>query len=286
MRAQAMEKAPSHHQTATHASAHAPRTYVSNPLALISPSFEAFKLAWVNLLLVALAVVGALLAFVAIVVVAGPVGVLIGVLLSFPLIFFIGGFSGWMLTKITIAAARGQKLSFKEAMPQTFSEPWKYIWTCILMGLVIGVGFILFIVPGIIFLAWFAMAPYLMVDKGVWGADALSQARELARRRNWDVLGVLSLNSALSLLLLIPFLGFLIYIILTFILIPLQAVRYDSLLELKAHPGWESVPTHPLNYVVLVVAIIATGLSSTSQLNTDLKNLQEQSQLENNLKAY
>lgn len=297
-----MEKSESDHAKPVHhkpaAAHHAPhsahpaehhhrsRTYISNPLELIKPSWEAFKLSWVMLILVTLAIFGSVLAFVALLVVGGPIGALIGALLIVPLIFFIGGFAGWMITKVTIEAARGHKLSFKEAMPQTFSEPWKYIWTCILFGLVVGIGFILFIVPGVIFMAWFANAPYLTVDKGVWGADALKQARDLGRGRYWDILGTISLTSAIGILMIVPYLGFLVYVILTFILIPVFAVRYNSLLELKAQPGWESVPTHPLNYVIFVLAVVASSISTNQQVNSGLQDLQNQSQLENNLKAY
>jgi uncharacterized membrane protein len=61
----------------------------------------------------------------------------------------------------------------------------------ILYGLAVTVGFILLIVPGLLFLTWFALyAPVIVVEKrGIF--DAFTRSRELVRGNGWRVFGVI-----------------------------------------------------------------------------------------------
>lgn len=267
-------------------SAPAPRRYNSNPFELIQPSWEAFKLCWTNLLLLLLTGIGLMLAL-------GSVGVLIAMTLgapgtvlifalALPAVVYVLGLLGWAITKVTIEAARGNHLSFKATLPASKSAPFKYFLTALLAGLVILVGFILLIVPGVIFSAWFSLATYAVVEEGTWGVAALRRSRELTRGRTWDMLGVLLLPSFISIIMIVPILGPIAYFVMSLVLIPLYAVRYVGLVELKQQPDWQTVPTSRWNYAVLILGLLAGGMS-TSQNVTE--TLQQQS-LEKKTQAY
>lgn len=73
---------------------------------------------------------------------------------------------------------------------------WPLVWIGILSGIVIVLGFFLLIIPGIIFMVWFAFGQYLFVDKGTRGVDALKVSRALVKGRWWEVFGRQVLISA------------------------------------------------------------------------------------------
>jgi len=98
--------------------------------------------------------------------------------------------------------------SFKSSLRLVFP----YAWIGILIALAIGLGFILLIIPGLIFGIWFAFAPYIFFKEGIKGVDALKKSKELVKGNWWKVFGrgfVLSLITMLVGIVfgLIPFVG-------------------------------------------------------------------------------
>jgi hypothetical protein len=61
----------------------------------------------------------------------------------------------------------------------------------ILVGLAVGIGFVLFIIPGIIFLVMFAVAVPVVVVENRRGTEAMRRSWELVRGHFWHVLGVI-----------------------------------------------------------------------------------------------
>ncbi len=62
-------------------------------------------------------------------------------------------------------------------------------WASILVGLVVIVGFILLIVPGIIFAVWFSFTTMIVVLEGLRGKAALQKSKSYVQGRWWPVLG-------------------------------------------------------------------------------------------------
>ncbi len=61
--------------------------------------------------------------------------------------------------------------------------------TAILSGLVVVIGFLLLIVPGIFFSIWFAFSAIMVITSNVSGIDAMKKSRELVRGLEWKVFG-------------------------------------------------------------------------------------------------
>ncbi|MFA5308964.1 MAG: YciC family protein [Dehalococcoidales bacterium] len=71
-----------------------------------------------------------------------------------------------------LKAARGQKVDIGD-MFEGFRNYWNVIAATFLLGLLIGIGLILLIVPGIIIACKLAFVPYLVVDRKMGAAAAI-----------------------------------------------------------------------------------------------------------------
>lgn len=66
---------------------------------------------------------------------------------------------------------------------------WSYLWVSILVGLTILVGFVLFIIPGIIFVIWYSFSYFTLVLEGKRGTEAMKASRAYVKGRWWAVFG-------------------------------------------------------------------------------------------------
>jgi len=70
--------------------------------------------------------------------------------------------------------------------PQPF---WLYLATRLLVGVVVVVGLILLIVPGVIFGLMFMFASYIVIDKGLGPVEAMKESKRITDGHKWDLLG-------------------------------------------------------------------------------------------------
>jgi len=74
-----------------------------------------------------------------------------------------------------------RRVTVGESFRRAFAIFLPLVWTWILVYVAVMVGFALLIIPGIIFLFWFALATQVVVIEGVSGFAALKRSRELMR---------------------------------------------------------------------------------------------------------
>lgn len=82
-------------------------------------------------------------------------------------------------------------------MPHPF---WRYLGAGILTGLIVLLGFILLIVPGIIFALRYMFVPYIVMDKGLMPMDALRESARITYGHKWELLGLFLLLALLNIL--------------------------------------------------------------------------------------
>lgn len=95
---------------------------------------------------------------------------------------------------------------------------WPAIYTSILAGIFIVLGFFAFLIPGIIFSVWYAFTTLNVAIDGHKGMTALKASRELSRGRWWNVFWKIALPSIVF--------GFLNLIIQFVILAPIGFFSY------------------------------------------------------------
>jgi uncharacterized membrane protein len=66
---------------------------------------------------------------------------------------------------------------------------WRYVGTAILYGLIMLCGFILFIVPGIIWSVKFGLSFYFVIDKGLYPIQALKASSRTTMGVKWELFG-------------------------------------------------------------------------------------------------
>lgn len=99
-------------------------------------------------------------------------------LLSYPLQFGIA--------YANLRASRGEKLEIKD-MFAFFQNYWNVVLAAFLCYLIIVVGIIFLIVPGIILACKLAFVPYLVMDKKIDAIDAIKESWSLTDEYSWKI---------------------------------------------------------------------------------------------------
>ncbi len=74
--------------------------------------------------------------------------------------------------------------------PQPF---WKFLGASILVGLAIGIGFVLLIVPGIIATLFFMFTTFIVIDRGLGPIEAMKESMRIGKGHRWTLLGLIVL---------------------------------------------------------------------------------------------
>ncbi len=146
---------------------------------------------------------------------------------DFPVISFMLYLAGWLLgfviqmglIRVSLKFCDGIKGKLDDLL-SSFNLLLPFIAGSIVYALIILVGFILFIIPGIIWGIKFSLFPYFIVDKGLGPIDAIKASSRATMGAKWDLF-------LFGLLLgLINFVGALVFLIGLFATIPTTMVAY------------------------------------------------------------
>ena len=88
------------------------------------------------------------------------------------------------------AVLGGGQISVTDSMGKAFHKFWTLLFAGILIGIIVALGFVALIVPGIIFITWYAYAvPAIMLeDKGVLAGMGASKA--FGRDKKWSTFSI------------------------------------------------------------------------------------------------
>jgi hypothetical protein len=87
--------------------------------------------------------------------------------------------------KLADSLYKNQPIDLKQLWPQSYRKIPSFFWVEFIMGLIVGLGYILLIIPGIIFTVWYSFASYINVLEGNdnKGFDALQSSKGLVQGR-------------------------------------------------------------------------------------------------------
>ena len=259
----------------------APVQYDSNPfIATLSALAKVITVNPFSALLIVLTFVGVVVGLFIIVGILGAVlgkaGVLAPILIVLIYLFAVPTLTG-ALASLYLHSAEDKKLGTFELIQLGISKMFPLLGLIILTGLVVGLGFLLFIIPGLIFAAWFSLSVYAMMDENLGPIAAMKRSKSLVKGHVWEIFGSMFSTSLLGS---------------SGLLAPAVAssglgARYTQLTALKAS-GQPSPKVHWTNYALPLLGIVFIvgyfALVSLSVLSgvqqVQRKSLQVQSQVQ------
>jgi len=113
----------------------------------------------------------------------------------------------FLLALVFIVSQRQLEISPKEALKYAWDKLASYIWISALVSIFVGIGLILFIVPGLVMAIWYSLAIYILVAEDKRGRAALSRSKELVKGHWWGVLWRLIIIGIITAIPAMPFSG-------------------------------------------------------------------------------
>lgn len=125
--------------------------------------------------------------------------------------------------------AEGKTIAWSSIWKTTKKIGWRMVGLYLIVGFLTIVGLILLIIPGLIILRRYFLAPYVLIDKNCGITEAMQRSADMSKNHTgsiWRILGVMFL---ISLANVIPFIGGLIAFILGALYSVAPAIRYEEL---------------------------------------------------------
>jgi len=160
--------------------------------------------------------------------------ILFSILLGLVSLFFIILFGLWAKVAL-LCAVREKEVDLKKILSIAWGKLGSFFWISFLSSVAIMGGYLLLIVPGIIFSVWFAFSLYIFIAEGLKGKSALKRSKQLVQGIWWPVFGRIVALGVIA--LLISWIKFFGPIINAFFMIPFSVVYmyalYDDVKRVK-----------------------------------------------------
>jgi hypothetical protein len=117
--------------------------------------------------------------------------VLLGGLIAAAIAVIISAALQAALTRGAALATVGDPIDVEASYRYGFRRFGSVFWISLLVGLVVAIGFLLLIIPGIIFLTMLAVAIPALIVEDRRGTDAMSRSWNLVKGHFWHVLGTI-----------------------------------------------------------------------------------------------
>jgi hypothetical protein len=136
--------------------------------------------------------------------------------------------------------AQAAQLEAAEDKPLDFQNLWQYVkvlgWRLlglyIVIGLAVVIGLILLIVPGLIMIRRYYLAPYVMLDKKLGIREAMDRSAAISKANTGAVWGVLGVMFLIGLINIVPIIGGLASFAVGALYSVAPALRYQQLKRL------------------------------------------------------
>ena len=261
--------------------------YESNPFKLVKPSFEITrriigKLIGAFLLPLGLFAVGAGVTFG----LAGAVGALFGsqvatvfgVLLAIVGVAYLIVYTIPLTQLVLLKGVKREDINLIELLKAGPRYAWPIVLAGILAGLATLFGFLLLVVPGLIFLAWFSLATIAIIDENLRGVEALKRSKQLVQGRVVEMLALLSVASWAFIPSIDPILDVVIAlagVVFSIIYAPALFLRYFQLKELKGK-NQPQPETHWINYAIVAVSLLVFLQQASMSIQEYQQQMQNQ----------
>jgi uncharacterized membrane protein len=115
-----------------------------------------------------------------------PVFILLG-FFAFAYRVMLSGPIGYSVDWVFLKAVRKEKIEVKDMFSVFEKNYWNAVLASLITGVIIIMGIIMLIVPGIIFACRLAFVPYLVIDRKMEAMEALKTSWQMTRGHGWKV---------------------------------------------------------------------------------------------------
>lgn len=140
---------------------------------------------------------------------------------------------GPAIVHIQLQGARMQKVTYEALWATSKKFWWRYLILSLAVGLTILIGFILLIVPGVIFLRRYFLSQYALIDQDLGIGASMKRSNQLSSGRAMSIFGIIGVDILISLANVVPLIGGIITFLLQIIYFCAPAIRYEQLKSLK-----------------------------------------------------
>ena len=143
------------------------------------------------------------------------------------------GLVGPALVYTQLKSGRMEKIAYEDAFACSKKFWARYIGLSIVVSIVIFVGLLLLIVPGIIFIRRYFLSQYALIDQDLSIGESMHASNKLSKGRSGSVFGIIGVDILISLANIIPVIGGIITFALQIAYFCAPAIRYEQLKALK-----------------------------------------------------
>ena len=100
---------------------------------------------------------------------------------------FVAGPISYGTKWVFLKAVRGERIEIRDMFAVFQKNYWNAVIANIVVGVIVGLGIVMLLVPGIIFACRLAFVPYLVVDREMDVMDALRVSWDMTRGHGWQI---------------------------------------------------------------------------------------------------
>ena len=135
---------------------------------------------------------------------------------------------------LELESSKGKKATYAQLWKMAKKYSLRLLGLGIVAGLFIALGLVLFIVPGLILIRRYFLAPYVLVDKDMGIMEAMRYSAELSKPYSGYIWGVIGVTILIAMTNVVPVFGALISLALGVLYSVAPALRYQELKKLHS----------------------------------------------------
>lgn len=125
--------------------------------------------------------------------------------------------------------AGGHSVSLEESFKKGFPYFWRLLVLLIATGMMIFVGLLLFVIPGLILARRYMLAPYFLVDRNLGIGEALDLSAKESKPFSWSIYGIIGVTFIIALMNIFGVIGLIASTILSVLYALAPALRYHEI---------------------------------------------------------
>ena len=139
-----------------------------------------------------------------------------------------------MSQRAQLDVTQGETLSFSVLWKQAKNVFWRMLGVYFITSVIVGVGLVLLVVPGVIMLRRYFFAPYILLEKNVGVFKALEDSTALSKLNPTSIYGIIGVMFLIALINIIPVVGGLASFAVGSLYSVAPALRYQQLKKLAS----------------------------------------------------